>query len=301
MGGKIRELGYRLLPGDAFSYLLHMRPREWPIMAAHTAFGLLLALSSRPMVVGLCTAIGGIAVYVLLLNGGTLAINSAFDRDEGDVGYLDAPPPVPPHLLAFAVLLLLAGQLLAIAFFSKLFAIIYAICFGMSILYSVPPFRWKAVGGLDLLINAIGFGFLTPLAGWSLTGAPVPLWAWLVMFGFCPLFAALYPLTQLYQFEEDQARGDRTFALLLGMRRSLQFAMVAVLLAFLFFVAGIMLRDSRWWPVLWIPFGAWTGVLTLWYIRRDTLTPAQHKRGMYAALNAWAITDLIVLVIFLLR
>src|SRR5690606_30442464 len=34
-----RRLGFRLLPGDGFSYILHLRPREWPIMAAHTAVG----------------------------------------------------------------------------------------------------------------------------------------------------------------------------------------------------------------------------------------------------------------------
>ena len=31
-----RRLGYRLLPRDGFSYILHLRPAEWPIMAAHT-------------------------------------------------------------------------------------------------------------------------------------------------------------------------------------------------------------------------------------------------------------------------
>src|SRR6266487_4125522 len=39
-----RRWGYFLLPGDAFSYLLHLRPAEWPIMAAHTALGYLLAV-----------------------------------------------------------------------------------------------------------------------------------------------------------------------------------------------------------------------------------------------------------------
>ena len=39
-----RRLGYRLLPGEGFSYVLHMRPAEWPIMAAHTALGFILAV-----------------------------------------------------------------------------------------------------------------------------------------------------------------------------------------------------------------------------------------------------------------
>ena len=31
-----RTLGYRVL-GPAFDYLLHLRPAEWPVIAAHTA------------------------------------------------------------------------------------------------------------------------------------------------------------------------------------------------------------------------------------------------------------------------
>jgi hypothetical protein len=34
----MREAGYRLL-GARLDYLLHLRPAEWPIMAAHTAVG----------------------------------------------------------------------------------------------------------------------------------------------------------------------------------------------------------------------------------------------------------------------
>ncbi|MEK6769877.1 MAG: hypothetical protein AABY85_12955 [Gemmatimonadota bacterium] len=30
-----RRAGYRLLPGEQFSYILPLRPAEWPIMAAH--------------------------------------------------------------------------------------------------------------------------------------------------------------------------------------------------------------------------------------------------------------------------
>ena len=87
----------------------------------------------------------------------------------------------------------------------------------LSVLYSVPPFRLKAVAGADWLINMVGFGTLTPLAGWATTGRPADAAAWIVLLAFCPLFAALYPLTQLYQLDEDARRGDRTLALLLGV------------------------------------------------------------------------------------
>jgi lycopene elongase/hydratase (dihydrobisanhydrobacterioruberin-forming) len=297
-----RRLGYRLVPGDGFSYLLHMRPREWPIMAAHTALGFFLA-------VGLDVARGGgwgalalgLVLWVVFLNGGTLAINSVYDRDEGDIGYLDAPPPPPRHLFAFSVGLMAAGQVLALLLLPPLYSIVYAACFAMSIVYSVPPFRWKAVAGLDLVINAIGFGTLTPLAGWAVTGYPLSLWAVLTLLAFCPLFAALYPLTQLYQYEEDRARGDRTLALVLGMRRSLLFALAAMLLAFALLAAGILTGPAgRWWPSMVVAFAAWLGVLLTWYGRHPTMTPQQHKRGMYLALQAWAVTDVAVLATFVL-
>ena len=91
-----RRVGYHLLPGDAFSYILHMRPAEWPIMVAHTALGFILALGLRPAVHGdsLGAGIWALFLWVILLNGGTLALNSVFDKDEGDIGYLDAPPAV---------------------------------------------------------------------------------------------------------------------------------------------------------------------------------------------------------------
>lgn len=43
----------------------------------------------------------------------------------------------------------------------------------MSVLYSVPPIRLKAVGGVDWLINLVGFGAISPYAGWALSGRPL--------------------------------------------------------------------------------------------------------------------------------
>jgi 4-hydroxybenzoate polyprenyltransferase len=189
-------------------------------------------------------------IWVLLLNGGTLAINSAFDRDEGDIGYLKAPPPPPRWLWLFSLLLLLLGQ--GLAFLLPLrFAWAYAACFAMSLVYSVPPFRWKAVAGLDWLINMVGFGMLTPYAGYVLTGEVPGRAQLLVLVAFCPLFASLYPLTQLYQFEEDSRRGDRTLGLIIGMRRSLQVAIAAAVIA-----SGVLGRSGSGWgagpPARWL-------------------------------------------------
>lgn len=299
-----RRIGYRVLPGDTFSYLLHLRPREWPIMAAHTVLGFMLAVGVVPAFGDAWRArlAGALALWVICLNGGTLAINSAFDRDTGDIGYLDAPPPVPRGLLWFGLGLMVAGQVGALLLPIG-FAIAYAICFALSVVYSIPPFRFKAVAGVDWIINMVGFGSLTPYAGWAATGAPITPVAALVFLAFCPLFAALYPLTQLYQFDEDRARGDRTLALMLGMRASLSVAIAASGVAFACLaVAASMERVSLTRAVPLFAAGVvWLGLLTQWRARCSRMTPAEHKRGMYTALAAWGLTDIAVLIAFASR
>ncbi len=293
-----RRAGYRLF-GRRFDYLLHTRPAEWPIMAAHTALGYVLSAGLAGAAAGdaLAPALLGLVLWVVCLNGGTLAINSAFDRDEGDIGYLRRPPPVPPRLFEFGMALLLLGGALSLQL-PRGYTLAYGLCFVMSVLYSVPPFRFKAVAGVDWVINMIGFGALTPYAAWAATGRPMEPWAWLVFAGFAPLFAALYPLTQLYQFEEDRRRGDRTLALMLGERASLLLALGAAAVAFACFAwAGA----RQGWPAgswryggLGVALAAWLAVLLPWLVHHRRMTPAQHQRGMYAALGAWAATDLAV-------
>lgn len=298
-----RRLGYRLLPGDGFSYVLHLRPAEWPIMIAHTALGFVLAVGLLPVLSGerLGTGLWAVLIWVVCLNGGTLAINSVYDKDDGDIGYLLAPPSPPAHLLAFSLALLGLGQALAFTL-PREYVIAYAVCFAMSIAYSVPPLRFKAVAGVDWVINMLGFGTFTPFAGWAATGRPLDTVHGLVLLGFCPLFAALYPLTQIYQFDEDRRRGDRTLALILGMRRSLAVAIGATVLAFACFAAAAFIGATRWWAWLGllVALASWLQVLLPWYRRHATMACAQHQRGMYAALAAWAVTDIAVILAFAL-
>jgi 4-hydroxybenzoate polyprenyltransferase len=295
-----RRWGYRVLPGDLSSYILHMRPAEWPIMAGHTLLGYVLAVGVAGVLRGehIGAALLALVIWVVFLNGGTLAINSVFDKDEGDIGYLNSPPALPRYLLQFSWGLLAVGQ--ALAFLLPVgFRVAYAICFVLSILYSVPPFRFKAVAGVDWVINMWGFGTLTPYAAWAATGRPLDIGHGLVLLAFCPLFAGLYPLTQLYQFDEDRRRGDRTLALILGMRASLVVATLATLLAFgLLAWAMLLLHAGAKGFTLLVPLVLWLAVLLPWLLGYATWSPKQHQRGMYRALAAWAVTDLTVLYVF---
>ena len=291
-----RRVAHRLL-GPALPYLLHLRPLEWPIVAAHFSVGWLVAGGLRSPD---GRALLGMLVWVVALNGGTLALNSAFDRDDGDIAYLRQPPRIPAGLAWGAAVLMLAGGVVTWSL-PLSYRLAYYACVLMSLLYSVPPFRLKAVGGVDLLINVLGFGILTAFAGWSISGRPFGGPSSLVIWAFCPLFAALYPLTQLYQMDEDHARGDSTLVIRLGTRRSLGFSLAATGLAFgLLFGAAWRSGwrgDGAWprWAALTVALAAWLVVLGPWYRDGRRWSSSEHARGMYHALAAWLLTDVAVL------
>jgi len=289
---RLRSFFERLLGEEPLAYLLHLRPLEWPIMTAHFLLGTLIATGFR---MPLKASILGWFVFVVLMNGGTLAINSAFDQDEGDVGYLRRPPKPPKYLLHVSSLMLAAS--LGLGFLlPPLFAWSNGICVVMSVLYSVPPARLKARAGWDLVINCIGFGFLTPLAGWGLTGRPLSAAIAWTFVGFAFLFGALYPMTQIYQIDEDRARGDRTLVIHLGESLSLAFALVLALAAHACFLFGLW-KSGRLMLPLGLSLLAWLSVLVPWLVRWRSWSSHQHESGMYKGLAAWAVTDVSLLIL----
>ena len=293
----VRAAFQRLLGPTAMGYLLHLRPMEWPIMTAHFLLGTFLAVGlnvQRPI-------LWAWIIFVALLNGGTLALNSAFDQDEGDIGYLRQPPKPPKHLAAFGYGLLFAGLAWSATFLKlrpggKYFFEIVMTCVLMSILYSVPPIRLKARAGWDLLINCVGFGFFTPMAGWVATGRGLSPVLVDLCVGFGLLFAALYPLTQIYQVEEDTRRGDQTLVIRMGVGRSLTYALLATLAAHLWFAQACLKAHVGPAPLL-LSLAAWLGLLLPWRLQWRTWSPEKAETGMYRGLAAWAVTDLSALIL----
>jgi 1,4-dihydroxy-2-naphthoate octaprenyltransferase len=245
------------------------------------------------------TLVGGL-IWTVCLNGATLALNSAFDRDEGDIGYLDNPPPPPAYLAAFSLVLLGCGLLASYFFQSRPFVWLMGFCVMLSLAYSVPPVRLKALGGADLVINMLGYGAATIAAGalaTDLLSLLDPVWQTrvvLVAAGFGFLFGAFYPMTQIYQIPEDSARGDRTLAIMLGPRGSLRFALALEFMALACHLAGLVwgapnLTRLLLASALVLVSGiAWI-LFTAEWLRQIPSYPA--KRGMYRALWLWALSD----------
>jgi 4-hydroxybenzoate polyprenyltransferase len=296
-----------LIGESALAYVLHLRPLEWPIMTVHFLLGTLLA-------VGLDIHFGKLAfgwfIFVVLVNGGTLAINSAFDQDVGDIGYLKSPPKVPKYLRHVSSAMLAAAFLLGYLLHWA-FAWATAACVLMSVLYSVPPARLKARAGWDLIINMLGFGLLTPLAGWGLTSQPLMPWFWKICIGFGFLFGALYPATQIYQVEEDKTRGDSTLVIKLGTTMSLAAATLMQLAAHAMFVwaaiekqpcvalgSSIILSIDFVIQAILVSCIPWSIAMIQWTLRWRSMSQAQNEKMMYALLALWAITEIIILWLF---
>jgi 1,4-dihydroxy-2-naphthoate octaprenyltransferase len=166
----------------------------------------------------------------LFLYPAATAFNSVYDKDEGPVGGLEAPPPVPPGLLGFSLALGAAGVLLAVPA-GAAFLLLYTMAAGWTAAYSYPATRWKAGPVSSALAIALGQGAVGFAAGWAAAAPLVPA---------DPVFLAgaasaaltavgLYPATQVFQVEEDRARGDATLAVTLGPARALRLGALLLL------------------------------------------------------------------------
>jgi 4-hydroxybenzoate polyprenyltransferase len=176
--------------------------------------------------------VGFVAFHAFLYSGAT-AFNSYYDRDVGPVGGLQRPPSVVPALLPFSLGVQAVGWLLA-ALVNLPFWLAYGVFVGLSFAYSHPSVRWKARTWTSMLVVGFGQGALAFVAAWAATrGEIASVWSpegTLGAIAAVLLILALYPLTQLYQIDEDAARGDRTIAVVWGPERCFAFAITCTVL-----------------------------------------------------------------------
>jgi 4-hydroxybenzoate polyprenyltransferase len=168
--------------------------------------------------------------------------NSYFDKDEGSIGGLKNPPPVDKGLYWTALMLDLIAIVLGFVKISLLFSLMLLVYGLVSKAYSHPTVRLKKY----------------PIAGWIVTGLFQGLFTFLMcyagvnrfelesLFQAKVLFAgfitsimlwANYPMTQVYQHEEDAKHGDRTLSLMLGIRGTFYFAGIFFAVAAAGFIA----------------------------------------------------------------
>lgn len=227
----------------------------------------------------------GFLAFHFFLYTGITAYNSAYDRDEGPVGGMLAPPPVPPGLLGFSLVVQVLGAGLA-ACVNLPFLTIYLIIAAMGVAYSHPRIRWKASPVASALTVFIGQGALGFAAGWAAaSGGLAGLWSERGVWGM--LSAAwttlgLYPLTQVYQIEEDAQRGDRTLAVTLGAVKALRFGLLCLTLAGICAVT-VMARTSTRLDVVLVTLAY---LLILWQVARFA---GDFLRGRHSVVSAFQV------------
>ncbi|MBN8576373.1 MAG: UbiA prenyltransferase family protein [Cytophagales bacterium] len=172
----------------------------------------------------------------LLLYPASNGYNSYFDKDEKSIGGLKNPPPVNKLLYLMALLLDAAAVVLGWYFINADFATMLFVYGLVSKAYSHPAVRLKKyaiAGWLTVGLFQGAFTFLMCYVGIN----KFPIAALLQPKVLLPaglstlMLLGTYPMTQIYQHEEDASRGDKTLSLKLGLRGTFVFVLVVFVIA----------------------------------------------------------------------
>ncbi len=161
--------------------------------------------------------------------------NSYFDKDEKSIGGLKNPPKVTLGLYYLSLVFLLLGLAIGLRIswqFSSML-LVYSL---VSMAYSHPKIRIKKYPYSSWVIAGLFQGYFSfSMAyaglsdfGWGVFLQPHVLWPGMLT---SLMLWASYPLTQVYQHEEDAKRGDHTLSLKLGVQGTFFFSAVFFLVA----------------------------------------------------------------------
>ena len=212
--------------------------------------------------------------------------NSFFDKDEQSIGGLKNPPKVSREL--YWVSLFMDALGLALALWVDIeFAIMILIYGLISKAYSHPSIRLKKFPIYGWLAAGIFQGYFTFLAVCigllNLEISQAFSWEFQIPAILCSaLLFGSYPMTQIYQHEEDASRGDRTISLILGVLGTFHFTASAFLVASVGFIIYFLEYCSTVVTLLFqvslLPTLIFFG---LWYLRtRRDLSAANFESTM---------------------
>lgn len=177
-------------------------------------------------------------VHVLLFGGAT-AYNSYWDKDKGPIGGLKSPPKMEQWMWPFSLFIQFSGLLWAFTI-SQDYAVIYSLSIIFFWLYSTPLARWKGKPVRSLIAIGVSTGTNSFLLGVLAAGKELFPSDYIIALGVAFIILSLYPVSQVFQTEEDRSRGDRTFAIrfgLIGVKRffSVIFFFGSMLLTFMLY------------------------------------------------------------------
>jgi len=149
------------------------------------------------------------------------------DEDKGSIGGLKNPPPVTKKLFYASILFDAIGFLLCL-FINPVMFILMMLYVGISKAYSWKKIRLKKYGFTGwFVVMLFQGGYTYLLVNMAASNNFNADWFndqnVLCMILASLLIGASYPLTQIYQHDEDSARGDLTISYRLGIRGTFVF------------------------------------------------------------------------------
>jgi 4-hydroxybenzoate polyprenyltransferase len=251
------------------STLLHLRiPFSYFLFPAY-----LFALGISPNLSG-NNLLWSFVIIHFLLYPASNAYNSYFDKDEKSIALLKNPPPVTRGLYYVSLLLDVAAIVLALIYINKEFAIFVFIYGLISKAYSHPSIRLKKYPIMGWLVVVVFQGFFTLLMCYEGINA-LPIETLIRSEVMIPgalttlLLCGSYPLTQVYQHEEDKLHGDTTMSMLLGVKGTFYFALFFFAVSAAAFVFYFQYFHTAQWAVIFllmlapvaIYFAIWFGLV----------------------------------------
>lgn len=173
--------------------------------------------------------------------------NSYMDRDTKSIGGLEKPPPPSHQLYITTIVLDITGLLLSLLI-SPLFAAVMVTYIGASKAYSYRGIRIKKFPVAGYLLVIIFQGAITFWLVYYGSNADHSLYVpWQGMVICALLIGGFYPLTQIYQHQQDLDDGVETISYKLGYKGTFVFCSIVYLLAFSFmaqFFIHLQQRDK---------------------------------------------------------
>ena len=239
----------------------------------------------------------------LLIYPASNGYNSYMDRDTGSIGGLEKPP-LPTSQLFMATIVLDAAAILLSFLISPLFASMILLYIGASKAYSYRGIRLKrfpVIGYLVVIIVQGGLTFWLVYYGSNLDNTIRVPWQGIAICSL--LIGGFYPLTQIYQHQQDLEDGVQSISYKLGYTGTFIFCAVVYTLAWIimaqFFIQkgdGIKLSVvSIFFVPIFVYFFRW-----LLRVRKDRKT-ANFKNTMRMNWVASACTNSAFIVLLIWR
>lgn len=177
----------------------------------------------------------------LLLYPASNGFNSYFDKDEKSIGGLKNPPKVNKGLYYLALIFDAIALLMGYFIINPLFAMMLFLYGMVSKAYSHPMIRLKKypiTGWIAAGVFQGAFTFLMCYVGLNNFSLAASFKAHVLIPSLLTTVVlwANYPMTQVYQHEEDLKRGDQTLSVKLGIRGTFYFTALVFMVATVQFI-----------------------------------------------------------------